>query len=496
MILKIIVAVLFMLPFGALAANPSVQSFTSSAASINSGQVISLSWRMADAGGYTFIVPCAQGIKVKKSDGTAFPCDTKVSSVLTAVDGIDLLLYNVSGNTKNVTLRAIPKDATGTDYNIGRQDLSIPVTTALEPIASFAGATSTASYTSYPITWTSSILDGVNLSISCSQNIRASSTYYAQVYIPCNTPIFTTDLAGSGTLTLFFLNSSPLPENLTLTLLPAMSTGAYDGSHAKTFEVSVRSSILPDPSVLSFNASETTGIIREEIPVTFTWTTEHAPNANLQISCNDNLVANMLAGNATTTLTCGSAVSTTPLPPSGTTKLYFLNKSLISQPISILLLPGRSGGGFDGTRAKTLNFSIAPKGAPTITSLSPNTSSPTALPGRATPPPVSCAGNTLYDATTGARCQKNITISFSSPNKKFLTNLRRGSLHGDVRVLQEFFKTDKTLYPEGVVSGLYGPATERAVGRLQEKYNIAKKGSAGYGALGPKTRTFLNSFIQ
>jgi len=59
--------------------------------------------------------------------------------------------------------------------------------------------------------------------------------------------------------------------------------------------------------------------------------------------------------------------------------------------------------------------------------------------------------------------------------------------------LQEFLAKDSAVYPEAVISGYFGPATERAVKRLQVKYSIANAGTAGYGAVGPKTRVLLNS---
>jgi len=62
--------------------------------------------------------------------------------------------------------------------------------------------------------------------------------------------------------------------------------------------------------------------------------------------------------------------------------------------------------------------------------------------------------------------------------------------------LQEFLKKDPVIYPEELVTGFFGPATERAVQRFQKKHGLVSSGSpatTGYGAVGPKTRTKLNS---
>lgn len=53
---------------------------------------------------------------------------------------------------------------------------------------------------------------------------------------------------------------------------------------------------------------------------------------------------------------------------------------------------------------------------------------------------------------------------------------------GDVSRLQQFLAADSVLYPEGLVTGFYGPATARAVGRYQ-----ASKGITQTGTVGPQT---------
>lgn len=75
----------------------------------------------------------------------------------------------------------------------------------------------------------------------------------------------------------------------------------------------------------------------------------------------------------------------------------------------------------------------------------------------------------------------------------FTHPLMRGSHGSDVSSLQKLLKKDRTIYPEGIVNGNFGPATERALKRFQKKYGIATPGVAGYGLVGPKTRAKLNS---
>jgi peptidoglycan hydrolase-like protein with peptidoglycan-binding domain len=64
----------------------------------------------------------------------------------------------------------------------------------------------------------------------------------------------------------------------------------------------------------------------------------------------------------------------------------------------------------------------------------------------------------------------------------------------DVKKLQKILAQDKSLYPEGLITGYFGPMTLAAVKKFQVKYGIAKPGDDGYGHVGPKTRAVLNGY--
>ncbi len=76
----------------------------------------------------------------------------------------------------------------------------------------------------------------------------------------------------------------------------------------------------------------------------------------------------------------------------------------------------------------------------------------------------------------------------ASVSSVFVKAVSLGSTNSDVKRLQTLFSTDPEIYPEGLTSGYFGQATKKAIQRFQEKYGVAKKGSTGYGALGPATR--------
>lgn len=73
---------------------------------------------------------------------------------------------------------------------------------------------------------------------------------------------------------------------------------------------------------------------------------------------------------------------------------------------------------------------------------------------------------------------------------QFNTFLSRGSTGDEVRQLQGVLKTDPEIYPEGLVTGFFGPITEAAIKRFQQKHGIES-----LGIVGPKTRAKLNEFI-
>lgn len=476
-----IIGLLFIAPVCAYAEGPSVASFVAGSYSLNSGQSASLAWSVANAGGYSFVIPCTVGIKFKKTNGTVFPCDTPMTSVATAIDGIDLSVWNLSGTTKSFTARVIPKDATGADFSLGRQDIQISVAPVAEPIESISGtATSTPSGVPYTLSWSGSLIDGVNLSISCASTIHTTSTSYGAVEIPCNTPLFANGLPALGSITLLFNNSDPSAQNITLTLTPMMALGIYNGMQTKSVTVSVNSNIVPDPVTTTFVTSTTTERVSDGTPISFSWSTEKSAGANLRISCNDNISALFTVGPATTTPRCGMVAFDPRISASGTGTVVFTNKSATSETITITLVPERITGGFDATRGRDISFWIIPK---TI-----GTSAMVATPASSTV-------STITSAPIPTSPQTTTSINGGQIKKIFTKSLVRGSFGAEVRALQEFLKKNRAFYPEGTVNGTFGPATERAVKRLQEKYGLAKTGAPGYGSVGPKTRELLNSLI-
>lgn len=81
---------------------------------------------------------------------------------------------------------------------------------------------------------------------------------------------------------------------------------------------------------------------------------------------------------------------------------------------------------------------------------------------------------------------------------KFTKILHQGATGNEVKKLQGFLKQFSGIYPEGLVTGYFGPLTEKAVQRFQLKHGIVASGTSettGYGQVGPKTQTQLNQLL-
>ena len=73
---------------------------------------------------------------------------------------------------------------------------------------------------------------------------------------------------------------------------------------------------------------------------------------------------------------------------------------------------------------------------------------------------------------------------------KLTKRLWRGMRGKDVFLLQEFLATDSDVYPEGLVTGYFGPLTQKAVKRFQKKMGVEQ-----VGLVGPKTLSKVNELL-
>ena len=67
----------------------------------------------------------------------------------------------------------------------------------------------------------------------------------------------------------------------------------------------------------------------------------------------------------------------------------------------------------------------------------------------------------------------------------------------EARYLQSFLSRYKDIYPEGLITGWFGPLTRSAVQRFQCKYAIlCDPNDPAHGYVGPRTRERLNELLR
>lgn len=72
-----------------------------------------------------------------------------------------------------------------------------------------------------------------------------------------------------------------------------------------------------------------------------------------------------------------------------------------------------------------------------------------------------------------------------------ITTLREGSRGDAVKTLQAILAADTTIYPEGLITGIYGKLTSKAVARFQKKQGLPQVGNVG-----PKTLEKLKKELE
>ncbi len=78
------------------------------------------------------------------------------------------------------------------------------------------------------------------------------------------------------------------------------------------------------------------------------------------------------------------------------------------------------------------------------------------------------------------------------------TSLDFGESGANVTELQRYLALNPSIYPEGLVTGYYGPLTRAAVERFQTAQSIVSAGTpetTGYGRVGPITMMRINSLM-
>ena len=308
------------------------------------------------------VVPCIDGVKAKnQSAGADIACNSKVGSSAAGSDGLLLKLINISGLTKTVSIKLIPKDSSGVENESQSKTVSATISPDPNPIAAFNSSLSTTE-PGKPVTlsWDIPEASGANISMECAGGIKATSPSYTGD-IPCGKQIFSTALSKTGTLVLNFTNSSLETTPVTVTLFPQIGAGVYNGINTGTLKMNVASDYVPDPIVNFFKTSAPVTAIfsGENFPIS--WSTEYTKGVNLKISCAEGITATS-SKNPEIALPCGDFAFSELLATSSSLKLSFKNQSENKQALILSLIPAfKNKEGYDATKTKTLSVEVRPK---------------------------------------------------------------------------------------------------------------------------------------
>jgi peptidoglycan hydrolase-like protein with peptidoglycan-binding domain len=109
----------------------------------------------------------------------------------------------------------------------------------------------------------------------------------------------------------------------------------------------------------------------------------------------------------------------------------------------------------------------------------------------------------LIGGTPTTTTSVTTTSEFSCMQVDLKYNLYLGindnKVDGDVTKLQKFLTQDTDIYPAGLITGYFGPMTERAVQKWQAENKIVSSGApdtTGYGVVGPKTRDKISGVCK
>jgi len=87
--------------------------------------------------------------------------------------------------------------------------------------------------------------------------------------------------------------------------------------------------------------------------------------------------------------------------------------------------------------------------------------------------------------------QTTLKVEAATQFSAFVTSLSLGSRGDAVEALQALLAANASIYPEGLITGYFGKATERALKRLQKENDLEQ-----VGHVGPKTRQLLNRLLK
>ncbi len=231
-------------------------------------------------------------------------------------------------------------------------------------------------------------------------------------------------------------------------LVPTVTHAAYN-------DVSLTTDTIITVNSINLNVSGATAALESIVLKSDLFTASLAGTSTITVTSNNGYTLTTTAAPSYVSKTCASGVSsiTLSIPAGSPNSEVTMDVTPSTTACTVVSNSGGSNAGGGG-------------GVPSTVATTPAIPNPTIV--------------AVTGCPSGVICTLVVTGSASIVLTK---DLSRGSEGSDVTILQKFLAQDKAIYPEGVVNGTFGPATERAVKRFQAKHGISQ-----VGRVGPATR--------
>lgn len=100
---------------------------------------------------------------------------------------------------------------------------------------------------------------------------------------------------------------------------------------------------------------------------------------------------------------------------------------------------------------------------------------------------------TKVQALVTARQEVRESAAEVKDTLKEIKELRKGMTAEEIRAIQQILAADPSIYPEGLITGYFGPATEKALERFREKHKIREEEK---DKIGEKTLQKIKELLQ
>ncbi|MEK7564647.1 MAG: peptidoglycan-binding protein [Patescibacteria group bacterium] len=264
--------------------------------------------------------------------------------------------------------------------------------------------------------------------------------------------------------------------------LPTVVLGAYNDvslTTGTTLQVTVGGTAL--------GLTVTNGTVEKVVVEGSTLGITLAGGSSIDLTSADKYTFSYAKSNAIVGETCGSSSSSLGISlAAGQT-----TETVSVSPTTTICQTSASGSGSSSSSSDSSSSSSSSSSSTSSSSSSSTATVSTATTAiTASTPAVVASVPVTTTAPSSMVVSTPVTTVSTSPAIKIDSELNPGARNDEVMDLQKLLAKDPEIYPEGTVSGFYGPKTTAAVKKFQAKYGLPT-----VGRVGPATMAKLNEVL-